>query len=75
MCTCMVPSFLQVLVNRGLLYVDLGDYGNGLLDLMEAGKVTVGQFHNVIVMVMLCDLQKAGSDPAIFQAVGLCYHQ
>ncbi len=32
------PGF-KVLVNRGLLYLQLKDYGNALLDLVDAGKV------------------------------------
>lgn len=30
---------MKVLVNRGLLYLQLKDYGNALLDLVDAGKV------------------------------------
>ena len=32
------PMF-KVLVNRALLYLELGDWANGLLDFIMAGKV------------------------------------
>lgn len=46
----------QVMVNRALLYLEMGDWANGLLDFIMAGKAVK-------------------SSPAIFQAIGYCYHR
>ena len=36
----ITSQFSQVLVNRGLLYLDLKDHINALFDFIEAGKVS-----------------------------------
>ena len=52
----------KVYVNRGLLYLQLKDPANALLDFMEAEKCNNG------------DDNERGN-PAIHQAIGYCHHQ
>ena len=49
----------KVYVNRGLLYLQLRDFANALLDFVEAEKCTNDERGN----------------PAIHQAIGYCHHQ
>jgi hypothetical protein len=52
----------KVYINRGLLYLQLKDFANALLDFMEAEKCTSS------------DDNERGN-PAIHQAIGYCHHQ
>ena len=51
---------IKVLINRGLLYLQLKDYSNALLDFVDAGKVTITLWHLIatyigkIIMMIVC---------------------
>lgn len=56
----------KVYVNRGLLYLQLKDFANALLDFMEAERLWAKEGEREGEMK---------GDPAIHQVIGYCHHQ
>ena len=59
----------KVYVNRGLLYLQLNDFANALLDFLEAEKLWVSGNGG------RGGVGEVKGDPAIHQAIGYCHHQ
>ena len=72
-----MPIILQVLINRGMLYLDVRDYRNALVDFNQVSEVSVHVCFemNSANFETNVSMQIQSDDPTLWQSIAFCHHK